>query len=389
MMLKKNKKLLIHAWIVYKINDAYFLPYTHWVYLKEIKNMYEHIGLISPILNLNPEQINTLCPIKEIGKINIHSLPGANTYLSSIKNFNYYRLTYKAIAKDYDEIYVRYPSPFGWLSKFYFKPKHRIIHFVGSPFNVTWLNPNFSFLKKLTFNTLFVPEHFLFTLACKNARVFCNGFHLKKSLNTWGVKAKAIISSTLNEDDFFYDEQKITDIKNPKLLYIGYLRKAKGIETLIKAFSLVKNSFDKATFTIIGEGDFRTELEQLAKQLNLTDSIKFVGHVDNRITLNEYIRKHDIFCFASVSEGSPRVILEAMANYIHVVSTPVGALPQIFKNGVDINFSNFNDHLDFANNILSIIVNSTKYLTIKNNAFNKVKEFTLKKFIYTLFTDET
>ena len=87
----------------------------------------------------------------------------------------------------------------------------------------------------------------------------------------------------------------------------------------------------------------------IRKQIILENKIynvTFLGHVDNRIQLNEILRNNDIFCFASLSEGSPRVILEAMANVINIVSTAVGSLPTIFENEKDILFADFNDEKD-------------------------------------------
>ena len=101
--------------------------------------------------------------------------------------------------------------------------------------------------------------------------------------------------------------------------------------------------------------------------------------------LNELLRTHDIFCFASHSEGYPRVILEAMANGLVVVSTPVGSLPLTFKNQRDILFADFNNSDDFKDKLLSISDNEFTYSRIRINAFKIASTYTIDNFIKKIF----
>ena len=91
------------------------------------------------------------------------------------------------------------------------------------------------------------------------------------------------------------------------------------------------------------------------------------------------------FGFASLSEGSPRVVLEAMANGLAIVSTPVGSLPKSFKNGEEILFADFNNHLDFSEKIIELISTPKLFQKIKNNGFRKVKNYTIETFIKKIF----
>jgi glycosyltransferase involved in cell wall biosynthesis len=375
------KSILIQAWSVYKIQDHYYLPYTHWIYLNEIVNYYDEVCLLSPV-HVNDISNAGLVPV-DFNNVYVEALPYSNSYLTSIKFFYTYFSIYKKM-KYFDVSYARYPIPFGWLQKFFLKGTKRIIHFVGDPIDAAITNPNFNFLKKVLLITFFMPEHLMYMWACKGAKVYTNGFHLAERLKKYGVKATPLISSTLNQNDFYFEANKILNPESLKIVYVGYLRKAKGVETVLKSFHLLQNTYANAKLTIVGDGEFHNHLNQMVLKDEI-QNVSFLGHIDDRNQLNEILRNNDIFCFASLSEGSPRVILEAMANGVNVVSTPVGSLPDIFNDDENIIFANFNDEKDFYEKINTLLNNKEKAFNIKLNAYNKIKNFTIESFIKNIF----
>lgn len=380
-----SKNLLIHAWIIHKSGDKYFLPYTHWVYLNEIVKYHDKICLLSPVVE-NCVEIDSFVCLDKFKNIHIEELPFSSNYINSIKHFFSYYFAYKRM-KNIDVSYVRYPVPFGWLQKFFLKETRRIVHFVGDPIDATKSNPNFSTIKKNILITFFMPEHLMYMWSCKGAKVYTNGFHIAERLKKYNIEAKSLISSTLINEDFYFNESRSINEKRPKILYVGYLRKAKGIETVINSFCLLQKTFSNAELSIVGSGEFEVQLRKIIID-NKIKNVTFFGHIDKRIRLNELLRSHDIFCFASLSEGSPRVILEAMANGINVVSTPVGSLPTIFENEKHLLFANFNDEKDFYLKMNSLIVKKEVAYSLRHNAFNKVKNFTIENFIKNVFNED-
>jgi len=377
--------ILIHAWSVHKKDNIYYLPYTHWVYLNEIVKFYDKICLLSPIIINNNVEKDGIIPITNFQNVIVEELPQICSYKNAIKHFFKYRKKYQKFTHYY-AVYARYPVPFGWLQKVYIKNAKRIIHFVGDPIDAAKSNPNFNWLKKRFLITFFMPEHYLYLWACKGAKVYTNGFHLAERLRKQGVNAKPLISSTLNKNDFYFDKNKVINNIAPKIIYVGYLRKAKGVETVINAFSLILHSFPKAKLSIVGSGDFEEELKQIVSNKNIRN-VTFLGHVDQREKLNKLLRTHDIFCFASLSEGSPRVILEAMANGLNVISTPVGALPHIFTEHEHIFYAGFNNPKMFREKIEELIFNPEIAQIIRAKAYIKVQNFTIQIFLKTIFSE--
>lgn len=380
-----KKSILIHAWTLYKNNDQYLIPYTHWVYLNEIIKYYDNVCLLSPVIYDDENKSKSLKVISTFKNISVYELPFSKGYISSIFHFFYYKKAYKELSEDFEAIYCRYPIPFGWLQKKYFNGKKRIIHFVGDPIDTIVNNPNFSIIKKKLMVSLFKVEHFQYLKACKDAKVYTNGYHLSEKLSKQNIHSIPLISSTLNDNDFYFDKKIINPAK-PRLIYVGYLRKTKGVETIIKTFILLKKEYPEAELTIVGTGELECFLQDIIKKSGI-DNITFTGHIDDRNNLNKLLRRNDIFCFGSLSEGSPRVVLEAMANGLVVVSTPVGSLPNTFIDGQEILFADFNNEQKFCEKIISLINDNKLYNTLRVNSFDKVSNYKITRFIKIIFDE--
>lgn len=375
--------ILIHAWDVCRYKGVYYLPFTHWIYLKEITQYYDKVILLSPCKKLNSIEESYSLSIDMFTNVGVFELPYSHNYIFSVKYFFKYLKAYKDMG-EVTTYYTRYPVPFGWLQKLYGAKANRIIHYVGDPIDAAKNNPNFSFLKRCFLTNAFKPENALYNWACNGAKVYTNGHHIADKLAKKKIKATALISSTLASNDFFFEEKDI-DPKNAKFIYLGYLRKAKGVETVIRSFGLYQKEYPYAKLTIIGSGEFDKELKKLVVAENI-DNVTFLGHIDDRTKINNLLRIHDFFIFASLSEGSPRVVLEAMANSLVVVSTPVGSLPYEFEDMKEIVFADFNNANDFFEKIKIVANDNVLYSSIRSNAYLKAKENTLSCFIKKIFS---
>lgn len=97
------------------------------------------------------------------------------------------------------------------------------------------------------------------------------------------------------------------------LLFVGRLVPYKGADFVIEALGRLEPALrDRLSFTIVGDGSERQELESRVRALNLQDMVKFTGWVKQHET-QVYYSKSDIFCFPSVREFGGAVVMEAMA----------------------------------------------------------------------------
>jgi glycosyltransferase involved in cell wall biosynthesis len=84
---------------------------------------------------------------------------------------------------------------------------------------------------------------------------------------------------------------------------------------------------------LVGGGELRAPLTAQAERLGLSGHVHFRGYITLGPRLNECYDAADIFALPSLSEGSPRVILEALAHSLPVVATPVGNIAELLAHG--------------------------------------------------------
>jgi glycosyltransferase involved in cell wall biosynthesis len=103
----------------------------------------------------------------------------------------------------------------------------------------------------------------------------------------------------------------------PVVLSAGRLTRQKDFPSLLRAFAQVRQS-RPARLVILGEGEERTSLETLARELGCRDDIALPGFVPNPYP---YMAAAGVFVLSSAWEGFGNVLIEAMALGVPVVST--------------------------------------------------------------------
>ena len=109
--------------------------------------------------------------------------------------------------------------------------------------------------------------------------------------------------------------------ENKKFLYVGYLARRKGLDTVFNALGNLKN-YDW-TLDVVGDGSQRHELESLAESLGISERIKFFGFRDDT---DEFMSKAACLLFPSHSEGFGLVVIEALAAGLPVLASDLGPL---------------------------------------------------------------
>ncbi len=120
------------------------------------------------------------------------------------------------------------------------------------------------------------------------------------------------------------------------ILFVGRLGREKRPELFVKLAKEITIQHPKAnlTFRIVGDGPLRSELEKLSTKLGLSgDVLLFNGEQSD---ISEIYRNSNMLILTSDYEGTPNVVLEAMAHGLPVVSTRVGGVPDILPDGAGI-----------------------------------------------------
>lgn len=116
------------------------------------------------------------------------------------------------------------------------------------------------------------------------------------------------------------------------ILFCGRFTDNKSADTLIKAFGKIYQKHPDWKLQFLAEGPEEDKCRQLIKDLGLESHIEMPGFVFGEAKA-EYFRQAGIFCLCSHFEGFPMVVLEAWAYGVPVVTTPVGALPEVIEKG--------------------------------------------------------
>jgi glycosyltransferase involved in cell wall biosynthesis len=123
------------------------------------------------------------------------------------------------------------------------------------------------------------------------------------------------------------------DKGSSKLLYVGNLGVDKGLPFLLLALSDIVRCFPATRLTIVGSGPQQAELEAMVHARQLDDHVAFLGRIPHdQVPL--LMHEADVFVFPSLSEATPRAVMEAMAMALPVVATRVGGIPEMIEDGV-------------------------------------------------------
>jgi glycosyltransferase involved in cell wall biosynthesis len=214
------------------------------------------------------------------------------------------------------------------------KPVHWI---VGNPVALLKSHRRFSRLKTSFALAYAYVDRYASRLGHKMTKgtFLCNGQELSK---LYGLRrTHSVISSTITSNDLFVREDTCLH-DTVKLLFVGFVRPEKGLEYLMEALPKLQ-SRRPWCLTIVGSWekykDYRDKLVTLVEKLDIGNRVIWKGHVSYGQALWSLMRQHDIFVFPTLSEGTPRVLVEARANSLPVVATNVGGIPTSVTHGVD------------------------------------------------------
>ena len=202
-------------------------------------------------------------------------------------------------------------------------------------------------------------EQKIFSSLNKKSRIeiIRNGINLKKLVSKHNFKEKYQINSNF-------------------ILFVGRFSKSKGIETLINAFSIVKNELKDSDIHLVIMGvdfGYQAEMEKLIKKLNLSEEIKVIKNPPRDDVISAY-GESEFLVLPSQWELSPLVPLESFAFKKPVISTNSHGIPytvQNNKNGILVKPEN---SLELSNAIVKLLNDSKLREKLGLSGYNFVNE---------------
>ena len=195
----------------------------------------------------------------------------------------------------------------------------------------------------------------------------------KKKVNVipMGVDTKLFSRKNIKLKYKQYSNKKI-------ILFVGRLNEQKGIKYLIKSMPLIIKKFPDALLLVIGEGNYKEDMEKLIDSLKINGYVEFLDAVSHS-KLTDYYNLADIFVLPSITskigtEGFGLVLLEAMACGTCVIGTKTGGIKYIIadnKNGLLVKEK---DEIDLANKVIKVFSNKKLRNKLAKNGSELAKE---------------
>lgn len=171
-------------------------------------------------------------------------------------------------------------------------------------------------------------------------------------------------------------------VKDKIILFVGSLsryNKYKGVDFLIKSMQIVTENDPFLKLLIIGDGELKTELSDLAERCGVKEKVMFLGAIPNE-EIPPYYSICDLFVLPSIHgpENGPMVIFEAMASSKPVIATELPGLIDIVEDSFGILVPP-KDINALANSILTLTNDEKLRMKMGKNARKTAEKYSWKK----------
>jgi glycosyltransferase involved in cell wall biosynthesis len=151
---------------------------------------------------------------------------------------------------------------------------------------------------------------------------------LERGIAAHGIRARTRVIPNLVDLSTFHPPEPRPPHDPPRLLSVGLLYDAKGIDLLLDAAAILEASGHRFHLDVVGDGELRGPLEAQSAQLGLGDSVRLLG-VREKDQVAALMRDADVFVLPSRYDNNPVALIEALASGLPAVATDVGGVRDI------------------------------------------------------------
>ncbi len=302
------------------LSDAHSIHTIKWARSLSEKGIEIGIFSLNIIENENPYEGHPDIEVFYCADDNTKSRDSGFSKLSYLKSISYL----KSVVKEFkpDIVHAHYASSYGLLGALLnFHPY--IVSVWGSD---VFDFPNISFLHKLVLK---------YNLS-KADKVLSTSNVM--AIETLKYTDKNVEVTPFGIDLEKFKPQKVDSLFSKDDIVIGTIKTLEekyGIEYLIRAFAVVKQKQQELPLKllIVGDGNLRKKLEELASNLGIVKDTVFTGKIKHNL-VPQYVNMLSVSVSVSNSESFGVAIIEASACGKPVVVSNVGGLPEVVENGV-------------------------------------------------------
>lgn len=184
-----------------------------------------------------------------------------------------------------------------------------------------------------------------------------------------------VIYNGLNLDIYHSGLEKDNN-QSVTLIVVGYIIEEKGFQNLLSSAVLLKDQ--NFRIQIVGEGPYKTELQNMVSTLGLSDKVQFLGQ---RNDVPELLSKADIAVVPSIwQEACAYTVIESTAAGLPLVVTSVGGNPELVEDGVNGYIVKPADHDDLADRLKTLINDPKLRLKMGKKSWEKaLQDFNVER----------
>ena len=201
----------------------------------------------------------------------------------------------------------------------------------------------------------------------------------KETINSFKLDKKIqVIPNFIDSKLYKYENDKTLRRSFAKdsekiIIHISNFRKVKRVQDVLKVFVKIRKEIP-SKLLLIGDGPERLKMEQLCRNLDLCDNVRFIGKLK---AVEMVLSVSDLFLLPSETESFGLVALEAMASKVPVVSSNSGGLPEVNIEGKTGFLLDVKDIDGMARKAILLLADENKLEQFKENAFSHAMEFDL------------
>ncbi|MDR0322999.1 MAG: glycosyltransferase family 4 protein [Treponema sp.] len=229
-------------------------------------------------------------------------------------------------------------------------PVFSVIHDIIFPDMPELVSKSGLFMRMWFYRRAFKKSHKIFTVS---------EFTKSRIKHHLGKERDIIVTHSAVPSMFIDYRAKLSNVlKTKTIVFVGNIKKHKGLDCLLDAFTLIKNEGLPHKLIIIGEKtNFRTVDNSVLKKIEAlgNDTVNFTGFISNE-KLMKYLAEAELLVQPSLYEGFGLPPLEAMILGTHVLISDIPVFKEIYD-GFPVTFFRTGDSFDLKENILKLLHN--------------------------------
>lgn len=180
------------------------------------------------------------------------------------------------------------------------------------------------------------------------------------------ARKSSVLYNVIDTDEIYTKLSQDSNTYDYDLIYVGRLTYQKNPQRLLRLCARLKESKPDLKVAIVGTGELEDELKALSQELNLEDTVHFLGFQPDPIKM---VACSKAMILTSRWEGTPMCALEAMALGTPVVSTPSDGMKDLLTDGVSGYLTESDEQM--AKDLLKIFTNPEHRQLLAENARKK------------------